>query len=153
MQECKERSQPRKKFAFSKKIQKKEVENKEPTPAASQEPTQEAPDALSLIKGIENKTGENVTLGQNDLEPSFKLMNLENCNININGKLKTLWLKNLKNCVINVGVIDGPCFVDGLVGCQLQLVAHQVSKFFLELRNIKKILYSTKERNSYNFNR
>jgi len=65
-------------------------------------------------------------LTQNDLDASFKLIKLENCNLNLNGKMKTLWLKNLKNCIINIGVVDGPCFVDNLVGCQLQLVAHQV---------------------------
>jgi hypothetical protein len=125
LQECREKNQPRKKFTFSKKIEKKkETENKEPILAAPQETTQT--DSLSLIKGIENKTGENLTLGQNDLDASFKLMNLERCHINLHGKMKTIYLKNLKNCVINIGVIGGACFIDNCVECELQLAAHQV---------------------------
>lgn len=124
LQECRDRSQPKKKFAFSKKIEKKkEPETKTEAPVAQEDTTQN--DALTLIKGIENKKGETLTLTQADLEASFKLANLEDCTISLNGKLKNLFLKQLKNCVINIGVIDGSCFIDGCVGCKVQFVAQQ----------------------------
>lgn len=126
LHETKEKTQPRKKFAFSKKIEKKkETEVKETVAAPAQQETEQK-DSLSLIKGIENKSNENLTLTQTDLEPIFKLQNLENCQINLNGTMKTLYLKNLKGCTINIGVIEGPCFIDGPIDCNLQIVAHQI---------------------------
>lgn len=129
LHQLKEKTQPRKKFAFSKKIEKKTDVVKETTPVAAQQETEQK-DSLSMIKGVENKTGESLTLNQSDLEHNFKLQNLENCQINLNGRMKTLYLKNLKGCTINIGVVEGPCFIDGLIDCNLQLVAHQVLTFF-----------------------
>jgi len=125
LQELREKTQKREKFSFKKKNigQKKEQEVKEKVEAPKEV---EKTDFLSLLKGIENKKDENVSLEQNDLEDSFKLQNLENCEINLNGRMKTLYLKNLKGCQINIGVLEGACFIDGCTDCNLQLVAHQV---------------------------
>lgn len=129
-------SQPRKKFAFSKKIEKKketaekEPETKEPPKTEKEE---KPDDHLALIKGIENKKDYKATLKQEDLDSSFKLVALENCQIDLNGKMKAVFLKNLKNCVINVGITEGACFVDGCIDCKIQIMAHQVTSQILRI--------------------
>jgi hypothetical protein len=130
MQEFRTSSQPRKKFAFSKKIEKKK-ESTEKEPESKEQVKQEkevAPnDHLAQIKGIENKKDEKIVLTQDDLEPNFKLVALENCQIDLNGKVKAVFLKDLKNCVINVGIVEGACFVDMCIDCKIQIMAHQVT--------------------------
>jgi len=107
-------------------------------------------DALSFINGINNKENETITLNQNDLDASFKLNNLKNCTIYLNGKLKALFMNTLTNCKIFVGIVEGATFFDKIENCEFHVIAHQIrihntrnSKFFLFVTSKPIIEHST----------
>jgi len=129
MGEVKAKLEPPKKFAFSKKTRKDETktpESCEDTTLKSSSTPQNGAGFGSLISGIENKENETIRFDQKQLTPTFKLVNLKNCEIFLDGALGVLYFKDLENCRINTGVVRGSIFIDGVKDCQLQLIAQQI---------------------------
>jgi len=127
LDEFRESMQPREKFSFKKKgaaDKKKEETKTEETQKKEKAPETDGEEFLK-IKGLEGLTGEKKTLEESDLEPSYKLIGLTDCEINMNGKLKAVFIKNCTNCKINIGPVEGAVFVDNCLDSTLNLVAHQ----------------------------
>ena len=87
--------------------------------------------SLAEIKGIDNKSNETIRYCQNDLDSLFKLTNLTDCTIYLDGKMKALFINNVKNCKIYAGIIEGSTFFDKCVDCEFNITAHQVIKKFI----------------------
>lgn len=56
----------------------------------------------------------------------YRLKNLENCTVEILGKLKTLYLENISGCKISTGIIDGSLFGNKLENSEISVVSHQI---------------------------
>lgn len=112
---------PRTKFKFKRKgelqaKQKKRVENDE----------EKQDEFVKTIKGISDLKDTTLVLKQSDLENNFKLVNLENCVIRMEGHINMLFLRDLKNCEIHTCPVSNSVMGHFLNGCKISLIGHQI---------------------------
>ena len=115
---------PRTKFRFKKKSemqakQKKRVDND----------AEKQDEFVRTIKGLIDLKDQTLTLTQADLDSNYKLVNLENCKIKMEGQINMLFLKDLKNCEIYTCPVSNSIMGHYLNDCKLSLIGHQVSKY------------------------
>lgn len=130
---------PRTKFRFKKKSeiqakQKKRVDND----------VEKQDEFVKTIKGLVDLKDQTVTLTQKDLDSNFKLFNLENCCIKMEGQINMLFLRDLKNCEIHSCPVSNSIMGHYLNDCKISLIGHQVDNYYSRSDfTIRPILIST----------
>jgi glycine cleavage system protein P-like pyridoxal-binding family len=112
---------PRTKFRFKKKSeiqakQKKRVDND----------VEKQDEFVKTIKGLVDLKDQTLTLTQKDLDSNFKLVNLDNCTIKMEGQINMLFLRDLKNCEIHTCPVSNSIMGHYLNDCKISLIGHQV---------------------------
>ena len=110
---------PRKKFAFSKKIGKKEAQT---------EAVVQVKEISIFLEGIQDQANAEITKLDSELKDlnCYQLKNLENCRIYLLGRLKAIHMFNLKNCQVYVGPVSGAAHITECVECVIHVAAHQI---------------------------
>ena len=129
--ELKEKAQPRKKFAFSKKknevpIEKNSVISEHKHNNDQQKENTKPVDFMHQIEGIENVKNENIVLTKETLKNSWKVINNKNSNIYLNSFFDCVFIKNNRNCKIYVGPVKSSVFIDNNEECEIYVMSHQV---------------------------
>ena len=70
-------------------------------------------DFVNSIKGIQNVKGQTIKVTQAELEDNYKLLNIEDCTIEMEGNLRMLWMKNIKRCKIIAPVAENSIMLIG----------------------------------------
>ena len=52
--------------------------------------------------------------------------NLENCEVYLPFKIKSLYIKKITNCKIYAGCVSGASFINLAVNCDLHMCSHQI---------------------------
>ena len=132
--ELKDKVQPRKKFAFSKKKaenqQKSETHEKKleilEKNAENQKENTKPMDFMSQVEGIDGEKNKNFTLGPNQVKNSWKVVNNKNCEIRLNALFDCVFVKNNRNCKISIGPVKSSVFLDNNEDCEISVLSHQV---------------------------
>lgn len=131
--ELKEKVQPRKKFAFSKK--KNEVSqdknhtdtrNEVKKPEEAQKENSKPIDFMQQIEGVENTKNENIVLTRENLKNTWKVINNKGSSITLNSIFDCVFIKNNKQCKIFVGPVKASVFIDNNEECEIYVMSHQV---------------------------
>lgn len=112
---------PRTKFRFKRKCelqakQKKRVEND----------VEKQDEFVKTIKGLVDLKDATLVLKHEDLENNFKLVNLENCTIRMEGQINMLFMRNLKNCEIHTCPVSNSIMGHYLTDCRMSIIGHQI---------------------------
>lgn len=115
---------PRTKFRFKRKIElqgklKKRVDND----------VEKQDEFVKTIKGLVDLKDQEILLTQKDLENNFKLVNLENCKIKMEGSITMLFMRDLKNCEIYTCPVSNSIMGHFLNDCKISMIGHQVIIF------------------------
>jgi hypothetical protein len=108
---------PRQKFRFKRRKQQAEAKKTEEVKLSEE---------TMNINGLCNKTNENLVLTQEDLDWNFKVENLENCELRMNGTVKMMWLNNLKNCKVWLAPSENSIMIHGAINCEIYMVGQQI---------------------------
>lgn len=81
---------------------------------------------VKTIKGLVDLKDQTITLTQQELDNNYKLVNLENCTIKMEGQINMLFLRDLKNCEIHTCAVSNSIMGHFLNDCKISLIGHQV---------------------------
>lgn len=112
---------PRAKFRFKRK---QEIQAKQKKRVNDDSEKQD--DYVKTIKGLVDLKGQTVTLTQADLEGNFKLVNLEDCVIKMEGVIHMLFLRNLTRCEVYTCPVANSIMGHHMNSCKISLIGHQV---------------------------
>ena len=112
---------PKTKFAFKRK---REVQAKQKH--RERDDQQEQDELVKTIKGLTDLQNQTITLTQGDLDSNFKLVNLVDCHINLEGCIHMLFLRNLTRCTINACPVSNSIMGHYLIDCNIDITGHQV---------------------------
>lgn len=112
---------PRTKFKFKRK---NEIQAKQKKKTENDEEKQD--EFVKTIKGLVDLKDQTIELKQDDLEGNFKLFNLENCIIKMEGHINMLFLRDLKNCEIHTCAVSNSIMGHYLTDCKISLIGHQI---------------------------
>jgi hypothetical protein len=56
---------------------------------------------------------------RDELKNTYKLTNLKNCEVYLNGKFETVYINSLQNCKVFIGPAKSSVFVDKCTNCEL----------------------------------
>jgi hypothetical protein len=118
--ETKEILNPKKKFAFSKKIT---TSKEKPT---VQTATTHSVNFMTSEYIIKDKKDEKIEVTDIENRDNLIIENLENCEIVIPFDFKALYAQNLKNCTFYLGCISGGSHLTSCTGCEFFLATHQL---------------------------
>lgn len=127
--ELKEKTQPRKKFAFSKKnnqLLSHQDEKKEKKEENNLENSSSIINFASQIKGIMNLSREIKKIGREEHENMYKIENNNDSEIEINAVIDCIFIKNNNNCIIRIGPVKSSVFIDNNENCDIHIMGHQV---------------------------
>lgn len=133
--ELKEKTQPRKKFAFSKKNQIHQNNETQKNDKINSAPKTESTNYFAdQIEGVVNLSRESKMIGRENKKTVYKVENNNDSEIVINSGFDCLFIKNNKNCLIKIGPAKSSVFVDNNENCEIHIMGHQViinKKFML----------------------
>lgn len=86
---------------------------------APEDPSAGVPETAGL-------TGTRVELSEAQVGDTYRLRDLQGCEVVVRGRLKTLYLDGLRDCTVVAGVVEGALFADRLEGGRVAAVAQQV---------------------------
>lgn len=139
-----ERQKSKSSFSFQSKFKFKAIKSR-PEENGDQVKKAETAD-VDLMAGIQisemhSLSEQKVTLGPADIKDTYRLRDLTNCEVRMNGELKTLYLENLVGCRIVCGIIDGALFGNKLENCEIVAAAHQIR--IHKAKSVKFCIYVT----------
>lgn len=112
---------PRTKFRFKRKAQIQAKQKK-----TTKKDLEKQDEFVQTIKGLSDLKDKTITVKQEELDSNYKLFDLENCTINLEGSIQMLFLRNLKNCTVNTCPVANSIMGHFLIDCQINLLGHQV---------------------------
>lgn len=119
---------PRTKFRFRRRKRKQqEISEKEKLKKQKKE-QEKHKEIVDSMKGIEEKKGEEFLIGAKETlaAGNYKLINLEDCIVRLEGSLNLLFMKNLKNCTIYSCPVSNSIMIHEANGCSINIVGHQI---------------------------
>jgi hypothetical protein len=121
----KETALPKKKFTFARK---------QPTAGAAKlKPAEEVKEQLKVVQNIvsndlsiKDVTGTEIRKTEEEYagKENVIIENLENCEVYLPFKIKSLYVKKMTNCKIFAGCISGASFINQAVDCELHMCSH-----------------------------
>lgn len=117
---------PRTKFRFRRRKRREEEDKK----MNSEQEEVKAKEIIDTLKGITNKENEVITLTQKDLSDNYKLVDLKNCKVKLQGKINCLFMKNLENCEIHTCPVANSIMIHSANDCTITIIGHQVTRQF-----------------------
>ena len=112
---------PRTKFRF-----KRKRETQEKAKRGNTDDKEKQDEFTNSIKGLVDLKDKNLVLRQEDLEGSFKLVNLENCEVRFEGSINMLFLRNLTNCKVFSCPVSNSIMGHNLINCTVSMIGHQI---------------------------
>ena len=122
----KEAIQPRKKFGFSKKINKEKKEDNINESLNKNENGNNFNNVLDESEAIINLKNTEKLLKGKEAKNISRITNCEDSKIELQTHFSCIYLKDNKNCVIKIGPVSSSIFVDNCTNCDLFLMGHQV---------------------------
>lgn len=121
---------PRKKFKFRRVQAKKEIDG-ESIKLAELKQIQEKQqhDAIiDTLKGITDRSNEFIFIPETELDNigNYKLINLENCRVVMQGTVNLLFIRNVKNCQIWTCPVSNSIMIHEAVNSHLRIIGHQI---------------------------
>ena len=122
---------PRKKFRFTKRKPEIFAKKNQQTTSISQSLLEnsyltQAVDFAASIPGFVDLQGKKLTPTRQELQGTYKLYNLDNCEIQLNTIFEAVYIKNIKNSKIVIGPVKSSVFIDDCQNSQLLIAAHQI---------------------------
>lgn len=78
------------------------------------------------IDQLKDLSNQKIVIKEDQIKDYYKLDNLVNCEVQILGKMKTLYLNNLKECKIITGVVETSIFGDHIENSTIKAIAQQI---------------------------
>ena len=121
---------PRKKFRFrrvAKKVANNEDLEKELRKKEELEKVQHTA-IIDSLQGITNRRNEDIVVPENELDNigNYKLVNLENCTVKLQGNVNMLFIRNVKNCQIWTCPVANSIMIHDAVNSHLRIIGHQI---------------------------
>lgn len=121
---------PRKKFRFRRVKKKKESEadTEKALKAKETEQKKQHSAIIDTLKGITDRKGETILVPETELANigNYKLVNLENCVVKLEGNVNLLFIRNVKNCQIWTCPVANSIMIHNAVDSHLRIIGHQI---------------------------
>lgn len=122
--------QPRRRFAFNKKVQQPPPASTSAAPRIAINNNQNTLKEVSSSSTIDisnSSPGTTIIKSSTDIQnKDVSLRNLQKCTIHLQGSLSALFIHNISDCIICVGPVCGATFIEDASNCRFYLASRQV---------------------------
>ena len=86
---------------------------------------------LKSLKGLDGLENQEITLTPDQLDLNYKLFNLKNCKIKMQGNINMLFIRNIQDCEIVGCPVSNSIMIHDTKNTSMSIIGHQVIFLFI----------------------